>query len=48
MGKYIATELEQIHSFISDTSKGATTKDKNISDVKTLISVKDNVDIVFA
>ena len=48
MGKYIATELEQIHTFISETSKGASTKDKSISDVKTLISVKDNVDIVFS
>lgn len=47
MGKYIATELEQIHSFISETTKGAATKDKNIQDVKTLISVKDSVDSVF-
>lgn len=47
MGKYIATELEQIHTFISETSKGGTTKDKNIQDVKTLISVKDSVDSVF-
>jgi len=30
MGKYIANELEQIHSFISETIKGAATKDKNI------------------
>lgn len=30
MGKYIATELEQIHTFISETIKGASTKDKNI------------------
>jgi hypothetical protein len=47
MGKYISSELEQIHSFISETTKGAATKDKNIQDVKTLISVKDNVDSVF-
>jgi len=47
MGKYIATELEQIHGFIGETSKGASTKDKNIQDVKTLISIKDSVDIVF-
>lgn len=47
MGKHIATELEQIHTFISETSKGASTKDKNIQDVRTLITVKDAVDSVF-
>jgi hypothetical protein len=47
MGKYIANELEAIHSFLSETTKGASTKDKNIQDVKTLISVKDSVDSVF-
>lgn len=47
MGKYIANELEAIHAFLGDTSKGASTKEKNIQDVKTLISVKDSVDSVF-
>lgn len=47
MGKYIQSGLEDIHHFISETTKGAQTKDKNIQDVKTLISVKDNVESVF-
>lgn len=47
MGKFIANELEQIHTFLTETTKGASTKDKNIQDVKTLISVKDAVDSVF-
>jgi len=47
MGKYISNELEQIYNFISETSKGAATKEKNIQDVKVLISVKDSVDSVF-
>ena len=47
MGRYIANELESIHNFISETSKGSQTKDKNINDVKVLISVKDSVDSVF-
>ena len=46
MGKYIVSGLEEIHNFISETTKGASTKDKNIQDVKTLISVKDHVDNV--
>lgn len=47
MGKYIVSGLEDIHNFISETSKGANTKEKNIYDVKTLISVKDHVENVF-
>lgn len=47
MGKYIQCGLEEIHSFILDTTKGSQTKDKNIHDVKTLISIKDNVESVF-
>jgi hypothetical protein len=47
MGKYIQGGLEEIHNYIIETTKGASTKDKSITDVKTLISVKDNVDGVF-
>jgi hypothetical protein len=47
MGKYIVGGLEEIHSFITETTKGANTKDKNIQDVKNLIVVKDNVENVF-
>jgi dynein heavy chain len=47
MGKYIQSGLEEMHSFIVETTKGAQTKDKNINDVKTLIGVKDNVESVF-
>jgi len=36
-----------VYNFISETTKGAQTKDKNIQDVKNLISVKDNVESVF-
>lgn len=47
MAKYIHSGLEELHSFIVETTKGAQTKDKNIQDVKTLISVKDYVESVF-
>lgn len=47
MNKYLQSGLEEIHQFISETTKGATTKDKNMVDTKLLISVKDNVDSVF-
>lgn len=47
MGKFIQTGLEELHNFIVETTKGAQTKDKNIHDVKTLISVKDYVESVF-
>jgi len=47
MVKYISSGLEELHSFIVETTKGAQTKDKNIQDVKTLISVKDYVESVF-
>jgi len=47
MVKFIHSGLEELHSFILETTKGAQTKDKNIQDVKTLISVKDYVDSVF-
>lgn len=47
MVKYLTTGLSEITSFISDSTKGAQTKDKNIQDVKTLISVKDYVDNVY-
>lgn len=30
MGKYIQGGLEEIHNFIGETTKGASTKDKNI------------------
>ena len=48
MAKYIQGGLEEIHSFILEITKGAQTKDKNIQDVKTLISVKDYVESVFS
>jgi len=44
MGRYIASSLEEVHKFIAETHAGASTKEKNIQDVKTLISVKDNVE----
>jgi hypothetical protein len=47
MGKFIQNGLEDIHSYIIETTKGAATKDKSLTDVKTLIGVKDNVDGVF-
>ena len=48
MNKYIQNGLEELHTFMNETTKGAATKDKNVAgDTKTLISVKDNVDSVF-
>jgi dynein heavy chain, axonemal len=47
MEKYIKGGLDELHNFIVETTKGAQTKDKNIQDVKTLISVKDYVDSVY-
>lgn len=47
MDKYIKSGLEELHSFIVETTKGAQTKDKSITDVKTLISIKDYVDSVY-
>ncbi len=47
MEKYLKGGLEELHNFIVETTKGAQTKDKNIQDVKTLISVKDYVDSVY-
>ncbi len=48
MAKHIHSGLEELHNFIVETTKGAQTKDKNIQDVKTLISVKDYVETVFS
>ena len=36
-----------MNHFMQDTKKGASTKDKNIYDVKTLIGIKDCVEQVF-
>ena len=47
MNKYLSSGLEEIYSFISETTKGSATKEKNLVDTKVLISVKDNVDSVF-
>jgi hypothetical protein len=47
MEKYLKSGLDELHNFIVETTKGAQTKDKNINDVKTLISVKDYVDSVY-
>jgi len=47
MEKHLKSGLDELHNFIVETTKGAQTKDKNINDVKTLISVKDYVDSVY-
>lgn len=47
MTKYISGGLEEIHSYIMETMKGAQTKDKELTDVKTLISIKDSVESTF-
>ena len=45
MTKHVASTLEEIHSFITECSKGAATKDKSVAtNVKELISVKDYVE----
>lgn len=47
MVKYLTNGLSDIQSFIAESTKGAQTKDKDINNVKTLISVKDYVDNVY-
>ena len=46
MREFVAAQLEQIGNYISDSQKGSNIKDKDINDVKVLISVKDIVDEV--
>jgi dynein heavy chain len=48
MKDFVASELDKIQNFIQDSTKGSTTKDKDIEDVKVLIAVKDIVDNVNA
>ena len=47
MSKFISGGLDEMNHFMQDTKKGASTKDKNIYDVKTLIGIKDCVEQVF-
>jgi len=50
MKDFVANELENIHTFISESQKGSNTKDKekDMTNVKDLLKVKDIVDEVFS
>jgi len=47
MTKHITKQIENLQSFMKDTAAGASTKDKDFADVKTLIEVKDHYELVF-
>ena len=40
-------KIEDLQRFMKETSAGASVKDKDIDDVKVLISVKDNMETIF-
>lgn len=44
--KYITNEILALQTFMKETAQGAQIKDKDISDVKTLIGVKDKIEDV--
>lgn len=45
MDKYIKKELESIQTNLSDTRKQIATKDKDLTDVKALLNIKEKVEI---
>lgn len=44
--KHITSEIAAIQTFLKETAQGAQIKDKDISDVKVLLSVKDKIEDV--
>ena len=46
MPKHVLKQIENLQEYMKSTTSGATVKDKDLSDVKTLIGVKDNVESV--
>jgi hypothetical protein len=46
--KHITKTIESTQNWMKETAAGATVKDKDISDVKVLIGIKDNVDEIQA
>jgi hypothetical protein len=47
MVKNAQKKIEMMQAFMKDTQAGATLKDKDLTDVKTLISVKDCMEVVY-
>ena len=45
--KHITRQIENLQSFMKETAAGASTKDKDFSDVKVLIDIKDHYELVF-
>ena len=48
MVKNAQKRIEQLSSFMKETQAGATVKDKDLSDVKQLISVKDKMELIYS
>jgi hypothetical protein len=46
MPKLVQKQIEQLQTFMKETSEGAKVKGKDLTDLKTLIAVKDKVEIV--
>ena len=46
MVKAIQKKIEEMQGFMKETSEGTTVKNKDLSDVKALLSVKDKVELV--
>ena len=47
MVKNVQKKIETMQAFMKETQQGATIKDKDLSDVKTLIGVKDCMEVVY-
>lgn len=48
MTKHIPASMERLSTFMKETLQGAQIKDKDLTDTKVLISIKDNVELVTA
>jgi len=48
MTKHIPHSMERLITFMKETLQGSLIKDKDLTDTKVLISVKDNVELVSA
>ena len=47
MVKNAQRKIEELQKFMTETKAGASVKDKDIDDVKVLISVKDSMEVIF-
>ena len=46
MPKMVSSQIESLQTFMKETTEGAKVKGKDLTDLKTLISVKDKVELV--